>query len=57
MKTKILILLLSAFFFGKSISAQNDTGSLGRLIKSAIAVNPKIKMLQSKFEVSKTKIK
>ena len=54
--TNILI-ILSVLLFGKSVFAQNGTDSLDRLIQSAIEVNPKIQMLQSRFEVSKTKIR
>jgi outer membrane protein, heavy metal efflux system len=56
-KTNILTVILSMFLSGATIAGQTFPDTLQGLIETAIKVNPKIKMLQSKFDVAGSKIK
>jgi len=53
----MLVTILSILLSAGSVFAKTEPDSLQSLIKTAIEVNPKIKMLQSKFDVAGSKIK
>jgi len=56
MKTKYLLIISLLLYFNGVALAQDKPNPLRVLIKQAIEVNPKIRMLQSKMSVAKEKI-
>ncbi len=55
MKTKTLLFLMTLLLLGGVLPAQN-TGTLQALVRKAIEVNPKIKLLQAKLNMARENI-
>ncbi len=55
MKTKTLLFLMTLLLLGGVLQAQ-DTGSLQDLVKRAVEINPKIKLLQAKLNMAREDI-